>query len=73
MKARRILAGAPLVQLHNAALESKLARSRTDSEVANARAANSPSCTMPISVQQLRIGSGWLGKRMSLLSEVSKL
>ncbi|MGC2488010.1 MAG: hypothetical protein WA412_04955, partial [Candidatus Sulfotelmatobacter sp.] len=36
---QRIMAGAPLVQLHNAALESKLARSRTDSEVANARAA----------------------------------
>ena len=36
---QRIMAGAPLIQLHNAALESKLARSRTDSEVANARAA----------------------------------
>jgi putative peptide zinc metalloprotease protein len=36
---QRIMAGAPLVQLHNAALESRLARSRADSEVANARAA----------------------------------
>ena len=33
---QRIMSGAPLVQLHNAALESKLARSQTDYRVANA-------------------------------------
>jgi putative peptide zinc metalloprotease protein len=34
-----ITAGAPLIQMHNVALESKLARSQADYEVANARAA----------------------------------
>ena len=64
--------GRPAVQLHNVALESKLARSQPTMR-SPTRAQRPPSCTMPISVRATRDRDRLARQTEELASEVAKL
>ncbi len=69
---QQVAAGAPLLQLRNVALDSKLARSQSELAIATGRA-NSATSTTLITVPPNRSATGWLSQTAAYTSEVANL